>query len=70
MSVLSPSAILGPEMAAQILWAAGILGSAGKPNNAHNIPRFTKLETLCESGRCIDALKKREGGFSRREGGS
>ena len=40
-SVIFPPAILGPEMAAPILWAPGTLGfSCWKPRHAHKIPRL------------------------------
>ena len=43
--------------------------SLRNPNACQN--KYVPIkETLCESGRCIDALKKRrEGGFLRRAGG-
>ena len=37
-----PPSILGPEMAAPILWAPGIFGLFLLENHAHKIPRFRR----------------------------
>ena len=51
MSVFFPPGILGPEMAAPILWAPGVFGSfCRKTLHDHKIPRFGGVFRVLEGG--------------------